>query len=246
MIERQPRIESAKDGEVAINRFAGKKVVCLPCTGGSSTYFHRLREHLSPFAEVVLIDYAGHGRRMNEPFDSNLEDTLRDAGCLIKEMANDSEFILFGYSMGGLLSYVLAADPQYGIEPNHVVICSFQSPDILKAKQFHINDECEEKQFLERYGYVDKRFYQDQRFEKAFLTPLKHDFRNLTRFSLPKLNPLSCGITVLYGEQDFAENDVVGWKKYSQVNTEIIEMPGKHFFLNENLDSIVELIRSKC
>ena len=40
---------------------------CFPCAGGAATFFQGIEKDL-PDAELVKMEYAGHGMRRKEPF----------------------------------------------------------------------------------------------------------------------------------------------------------------------------------
>ena len=65
------------------------KIICLPCAGGSSFYFHRLRDQIMSFADVILIDYAGHGTRVDETLNKDFDELIYDVSCIIKERIQD-------------------------------------------------------------------------------------------------------------------------------------------------------------
>ena len=222
------------------------KIVCLPCAGGSSTYFHRLRDQISSFADIVLIDYAGHGTRMDEALNDNLDELISDVSEIIKKRVQDGNYCILGYSMGSLIAYILAANPKYKIDPRHLFLFAFQSPNLLKEERFLVNKPINDDAFIERYSNIDQHILNDKRFERIFLDPLRNDYRILCSYQVGLYKPLSCKITAIFGEDDFSYSDIVGWNRYTANRTEVISMPGRHFFLNENLKTIGNLLKNSC
>lgn len=201
---------------------------------------------MSSLIDVVLIDYAGHGTRMGEPMNGSLEEMLRDVAGRIRDQADKEDYYILGYSMGSLLAYILSSDMSYNINPAHLFLCSFQSPDVLKEKRFLIAGTDSEEAFIERYGNIDERIIKDPRFAEVFTAPLINDFYCLSNYEPTKLLPVSCGITVLYGDSDFSKEDLTGWKLFSTQRTDIQSLPGTHFFLNENIDSVCRIVQQNC
>ena len=221
-----------------------RKLFCLPSAGGLSTYFHGLRENLSPFMDVIIIDYSGHGTRMGENLDSSFEEIIHDvAERILNQIDAAEEIFILGYSMGSLIAYIIASDPSYKINPSYLFLCAFQSPNLLKEKRFLIYSAEEESAFIRKYGNIDECILKSTRFEEVFTAPLKNDFACLSKYELLRPRQVSCEITVMYGEQDFNLEDVEGWKSFTVKNAEIIALPGRHFFLNENLDEICREIK---
>ena len=183
---------------------------------------------------------------MSEPLCDNLEALLQDTAKLIRSQVEEEDCCILGYSMGSLLAYVLSSDPAYGINASHLFLCAFQSPDLLKEKRFLLSDAASEEAFITKYGNIDERILKDPRFAEVFTKPLRNDFHCLSNYETKALAPVSCGITVIYGNEDYALADVEGWKRFTTQKTEIHSVPGTHFFLNECLDQVCEIMKQNC
>ena len=183
---------------------------------------------------------------MDETLNKNLDELISDVSGIIKKRIQDNNYCILGYSMGSLIAYILAANPQYQVNPKHLFLVAFQSPDLVKEERFLVNKAINDEAFIERYANIDQRILKDKRFESIYLDPLRNDFRILCSYQVGLYRPLSCKITAIYGEDDFSYTDIIGWNKYTVSKTEVVSMPGRHFFLNENLEAIGDLLRNCC
>lgn len=84
------------------------KLFCLPYAGGSSVIFNSWKQYIDPSIELVPIELAGRGKRINEPLYNGVNDAVEDVFGLIKNKITDTPYALFGHSMGGMISYELA------------------------------------------------------------------------------------------------------------------------------------------
>ena len=81
------------------------KLFCIPYAGGSATMYNRWSTNLSDDIELVPIELAGRGHRMEEPFYPSFDHAVQDIQQVIAQKRNHDHFALFGHSMGALLAY---------------------------------------------------------------------------------------------------------------------------------------------
>ena len=84
------------------------KLFCLPYAGGSSTMFMKWKTKLSSRVELIPIELAGRGSRINEKcfnnFDCMMDDIVEN---VVQKLEQGMQFSLLGHSMGCLLAYKL-------------------------------------------------------------------------------------------------------------------------------------------
>src|SRR4051812_4307985 len=84
------------------------KLFCFPYAGGSATIYNTWKSYCSDNFEIVPMELAGRGRRVNEPLYEDLDDMVIDMLAILrKEIEKISAYALFGHSLGGLIVYKL-------------------------------------------------------------------------------------------------------------------------------------------
>ena len=216
------------------------KLFCIPYAGGSQLYFRRLKQALSGQIECISLDYAGHGMRFDDHLAGSFEEIIEDIDTQIKnDLKCFEKFALFGYSMGSIVAYEIAK--RYSEQVQHLFVAAFQAPTHLKDRKYTLHSSLW-NEFLIKFAHLDHRILTDPRYRRIFLEPLKNDFECLCGYSVKDHNKLCCGITVFYGTEDVFGDDIREWEKYTEKDTMVCALPGGHFFLQENLNTITDTI----
>lgn len=107
---------------------SGPTVLALPYAGGSGRAFRALHRHLPPGCGLAVVDIPGHGRLMDEPCLTSVEDVLTGLDGAVAALGAP-ELVLLGYSFGGSLAYALAARLcGAGTPPAALVVCGTRAP----------------------------------------------------------------------------------------------------------------------
>ena len=136
------------------------QLFCVPYAGGTTDLYNELEAYLSEDIELVRIEYAGHGKRLEEPFYDSFQDMVSDAKRMIMErMDPTSENAFLGYSMGSLVVYeVLRQWEQTDV--SHVFLSAHKPPHLRNAAQRYAlasNDNGDIKSWLMEFGGIDDR-----------------------------------------------------------------------------------------
>lgn len=80
------------------------KLYCLPYAGGSKYVYNDWIRIYSEAAEIIPIEYSGHGERYGEPFYRSADEAAEDIAEMI--MSDKPErYALYGHSLGGTLGF---------------------------------------------------------------------------------------------------------------------------------------------
>jgi surfactin synthase thioesterase subunit len=107
---------------------AGTTVLALPYAGGAGRAFRPLRRFLPAQCALAVVDLPGHGRLMDRPCPTAVEDVL---GGLQEAVAAlpPTRLVLLGYSMGGSFAYELATRMSAaGDPPVGLIVCGTRAP----------------------------------------------------------------------------------------------------------------------
>ncbi len=97
---------------------------------------------------------------------------------------------------------------------------------------------------LRTYGGTPKAVFEHEELIEIFLPILRADFSLVESRRYVHETPLDCGITAFGGLEDreVSHDDIAGWKEQT-TNKFILEMlPGNHFFLNTQRESLLRII----
>ena len=78
-----------------------QQIFCFTFAGGNAVFFDDIESDLAEF-EFIKNEYAGHGTRHREKYYVSFNELADDMFTLLKERYSDSDYALFGYSMGSI------------------------------------------------------------------------------------------------------------------------------------------------
>ncbi len=111
---------------------------CIPYAGGSSTSMSNVANVLnSEDLEVHYVELPGRGMRSEEPFHSTLEETIEDISAKIKStlQSTDQPFILWGHSMGSVLSLLVSFKIQEDYNCRGLIVSGMRAPLFKSTKK---------------------------------------------------------------------------------------------------------------
>ena len=224
------------------------KLFCFPYAGGSAVIFNKWKEFIDSEIELVPIELAGRGKRINEPLYQNASALIDDIYEIVSNMIDDSPFALFGHSMGSMISYQLCQklrENNYPI-PLHVFFSGRSAPHIKKPdeKKYHLLGEEEFKKEVLNLGGTPPEFFDHHELLELFLPLLKNDFKLAeTDIHNGEIFPLNNSISIFLGkDEDLTIEQCEGWKKHTNNLCSIYYFEGGHFFLHREIKQIVQLI----
>lgn len=224
---------------------------CLPYAGGSSAIYSKWKQYLDPVIELRPIELSGRGKRFSEPLYKDIQAAVADVFNDIKEEIQQTPYVLFGHSMGGLIAYELAQHIQKSNAPNplHVFVSGRSAPHVSREdeKMYSKMDSDKFRKEVLNLGGTPPEFFNHPELLELFLPILKNDFRIVETYQHNDwAPPLQVDLTVLLGkEDDLTEKHSESWKEYTSQDCDIIYLEGGHFFINDQTMNIIEIINKK-
>lgn len=226
------------------------RIFCFPCAGGTADFFRRLDLWLRPSAELVKLEYAGHGARHREPLYEDFGELAEDQYAAVRRLYRPGEdYALFGYSMGSVAAAeVLDRILRRGeLPPPRRVFLAAHGPFVKRELLRFQGGEADEwvRERTLSLGGVPEQLRNNRTFWRAYLPLYRADYTLITGYDFDKLT-LACEIplTGLYGKQDLSLEEMRAWRKYFQGECEFVEFEGNHFFITEHSREVAELISS--
>ena len=197
---------------------------------------------------MIPLELSGRGSRFDEPLYNNIEEAVNDVYSMICDNIENSDYAIFGYSLGSLLSYEACClmKKTYKKLPSHLFMASMGTPDISYSfKKFgsNVDDENLLNYVIGNNG-VSPELVKNNMFNKVFFPVIKSDFKMIFDYMPKNEIALDIDITAIYGNKDIeVEKNIKGWGKYTTKELKIYELDGDHFFINQQYENVVQIIR---
>lgn len=220
----------------------GMQLICFPFAGGYSASFRPLYDRLKTDCDMMAIEPPGHGTNQMELVD-DLE-TLVGMYKAALEPKLTRPFVLFGYTMGGMVAYRLAQRlEKEGIFPSAVIISAIQPPDCKRKKVSHYDDDAFLDHIIQLGGIPDE-LVRNREVINYFLPSFRADYRALESFLHTDHSLVSSPVYILNGDKDEkCMRDASGWEKWVR-KAEFHTFQGGHMFLLSKTEEVAARIRS--
>lgn len=218
----------------------------LPYLGGSYNDYQDFRQYLSEGISPVFLELPGHGRRIEEPLLTDLNDMAEDMLVQI-ESVSDEPYALYGHCMGAMLAYLAACKvaAEKMPEPLHLFVTGRGGPSAeIKVKDAHLLPSQELiRRFQEDGGEIPEEILADKAL-LDFLEPIyRADFQASGTYIHRDTEPLSTPITVMMGLNDTTTyQEALKWQEVTRKKITVRQFPGGHFFIFEHLAEICRII----
>lgn len=221
---------------VTPNPQASLRCFCLPYAGGNARIFQTWSQVLPDSVEVCALELPGHGARLTEPPLPHLDAVLEAIAEVIQPLC-DLPFVLFGHSMGALISFELAryCRRQGRPMPAHLYVSGHRAPQLPDPEApVHNLPEPAFREKLSRLQGTPPAVLNNPEFMALLLPVLRADFTLCETYTYSPETPLPCPITAFGGNQDptTQRGRLRAWR--SQTNAQFTQhvLPGKHFFIH--------------
>ena len=226
------------------------QLFCFSFAGGNASFFDDLDNDL-PEIDVMKLEYSGHGTRHKEPlyndFNELADDMYNAIHCLY---SNNTEYALFGYSMG-TISLVEVLRRIIELKELPLPRCVFLAAHEPKTKDFFVNYDSSEvnawvKNRTIQFGAVPQILIDNESYWRMYLPLYKADYSIIGKYRFEDLNLISnIPATVFYSEIDTKLVDMKIWKNYFIGQIEFHQYDGTHFFIQDHHKEMAEVIRRR-
>lgn len=219
-------------------------MICLPFAGGGTAFYHPWTVHHNPYFRIHPVCLPGRESRIKEtPFtrmnplldwlDAQLSDTMQ------------RPHILFGHSMGGVVSYALCLRRrQRNLPlPKALVVSACMPPPMQRQIQMHSLDKPALLEQLRGYDPVNMAFDTYPELWELMEPVLRADFAVIETYHPGQAEALPIPIIALSGRDDplIPPVSMRQWANYGS-GFQHHQFAGGHFFLrhapNETLNCV--------
>ena len=234
------------------DRVLAMRLICFPYAGGSADFYGPLEKALDERFEVVKVEYPGHGSRRADSLKSSIIDIADDVYERVnEEYGLDSEYALFGYSMGTivLLEFLNKAihNGKAGLL-QHIFVASHEPRSYRQVvgPDIDVTEEWVKKRVIE-LGSIPQGLYDNAPFWRMYLPLYMADFEAIFEYDLDALSlTVDAPITVMYSEEDDTIFDIDGWRRFCNESFDKYSFDGGHFFITDHYKEIAEIINECC
>ncbi|WP_248796650.1 thioesterase II family protein [Pseudomonas sp. MWU13-2105] len=229
-----------------MNTSPGLRLLCLPYSGASATFYQRWRRQLPQWLQVSPLELPGRGMRMNQPLQSDIQSLARQ---LAAEIAGDLEqpYAVFGHSLGGLLAFELVhVLRERGLPlPLALFVSATAGPLRRDVSQYALAKT--DEQLLERLrelkGTAEETLGNSDLMQ-LMLPILRADFLLCGSFNYGERAPLPLPIHVFGGKQDSVRADeLLDWQEETSVGFSLDMFDGHHFYLIDQQAALLRCLR---
>jgi surfactin synthase thioesterase subunit len=226
------------------------KLFCFPYAGGSAVLYNKWLPYLRSDIELIGVELAGRGRRIQEPLYADVPAMIDDVFQVVKKELDGTPYALFGHSMGGMISFRLAQKlKEHDLSPPaHVIFSGRGAPNSRRGdkKLYHLLDDDEFRLKVMDLGGTPPEFFDYPELVELFLPLLRNDFRMAeTDVRGERVEPLQQDISVFMGkDDDLTAEECDGWKHCAAGRCTIYYFNKGHFFLHDHTQEIVQIINT--
>ena len=224
------------------------KILILPCAGGTSFNY---REFELKSEDVLVYEYPGHWSRIEENFENSLEEMASNLVEWYLSRNIDKELVILGHSMGAIVGYEsIKYFSQRKIDVKILCVAACGSPNKMTSiVEDAIRSESNLIGFLKSIRRNIESVIESDFFQDNLLPSIKNDFQLLHKYGKKKKakilpRKIDALIVGLYGKADsFVDSDgIYEWEMYTSKGISFYEMNGDHFFINKNVDRVLQII----
>lgn len=191
---------------------------------------------------IVMIKYSGRGSRADEEFAETWEELIEDVYQQVVTQLDNSDYILFGHSMGAIVAYEIYYKLyENSIKlPSHIFLSGSNPPNMINKRLCTMN----ENEIIALGGIPEVILKSKKILNMVFLIICK-DLDIFRSYNFHKHDKgLKCPVTIINGTEDSLVDCTDLWRFFAENTYKFICLPGGHFFIFEKTKEIMEMLNT--
>ncbi|CAJ1500774.1 thioesterase II family protein [[Mycobacterium] burgundiense] len=220
-------------------------VVIFPHAGGAAAAYRTLAKTLSAKGtDCFIVQYPQRADRLaHPPVDSvdALAAQLFEAG----DWHRVGPLTLFGHCMGAVVAFEFARlAERAGIEVSTLWASAGQAPSTVPEVLPLPSTDADVLADMVDLGGTDPRLLEDEDFAELLTMAVKSDYRALTGYTCAPEVQINADIHAIGGERDhrIRPHWLDRWQSHTAGRFTLSHFDGGHFYLNDHLDAVTELV----
>lgn len=224
------------------------QLLIFPHAGAGASAYRHFSEAFSADFEVFVFQYPGRQDRAGEPALESLPRMAMGAFADFRRSSHNrgEPLMTFGHSMGALVSFefVRLAEAA-GMRVRQLAISAAVAPSHAAAKPPHPSGDEEILDELIMLEGTNADVFADREVMRLALPVIKGDYRAFDAYACPETVTVNAPVHVICGDRDpvVTMPDLYAWGKHTD-SLQVTMFDGGHFFLNDRIDEIAELLTS--
>ncbi|QKW10566.1 thioesterase [Streptomyces sp. NA04227] len=223
------------------------RLVCLPHAGGSASFFFPFSQTLAEHADVLAIQYPGRQDRRSEPL-------LDTTAALVEEIYealrpwNDRPMVLFGHSMGAVLSFELARRfERDGTPLRGLIVSGRRAPTVHREENVHQRGDDALIAEIRALSGTDSGILADEELLRMVLPSIRSDYKAIETYRYRPDGaspPLTSPVSALTGESDprVSIAEAREWAGLTTGPFTFRTFPGGHFYLTPRQAEVIRAV----
>lgn len=223
------------------------RVFCFPHAGGSADVYRGWQRWFPEQFELCLVHLPGRGKNVRERAFTRVGPLVAKIADQI-ESVTDIPYVLYGHSMGALISFELARElsDRQNKGPEHLFVSGCRPPQYSRDKRvtFNLPREAFISE-LKKLNGTPEEVLENPELMEVFMDVLKADFELVETYEYRAGRPLSCPITVYSGIDDdqVPVETCHAWQKQTSAGCKVRVFGGDHFFIRNAQPVFVNAFR---
>ncbi|MER7701403.1 alpha/beta fold hydrolase [Kitasatospora sp. NPDC097605] len=224
---------------------APARVVMFPHAGGSAGFYRDWSAALSPYADVLAVQYPGRLDRIEEPAVASLTELAERVFAELRPWA-DRPLVLFGHSMGAAVAFEVARRfERDGVGgPVRLCVSGCRAPSDSRDSGVHRLSDAGLIAELGRLGGTDERLLADPELQALILPSLRGDYTAIETYVAGPGETVTVPVTALTGDADprVTVEQVHGWARHTTAALDVHVFPGGHFYLTRERRAVLDVV----
>jgi pyochelin biosynthesis protein PchC len=221
------------------------RLVCFPHAGGGAASYRNWADRLPESVEVVGVQYPGRQNRYGEPCVEDMAVLVDQiVAAVSRELSGPVAF--FGHSMGAVVAFEVARRLRASdsISVLRLFASAGPAPSARRSLGVHLRDDDGVVAYVRELGGSGADLLEIEDLRQVALPMIRSDLRLIETYRYAPGEPLSCPITAIVGDRDhtFSTVDARRWVVHTTAGLDIHELPGDHFYLDDQSDRLMPLI----
>ena len=222
------------------------RLFCFHYGGGSASAYREWAKDLIDYVDLIAIQLPGRESRFSEPLLDNISDIVNELSLNFYNYL-DKPYILFGHSIGALISFELTRTLRKKVmqQPKSLIISGTKAPQVpLKSPPIHCLPTPELIQKIREYNGIPRDIIENKELMDIFLPIIRADFCISETYSYYSEPPLACPIMALGGLNDytFDSQDLLKWQEQTTALFQYELLPGDHFFIKSSYPEVINIV----
>jgi medium-chain acyl-[acyl-carrier-protein] hydrolase len=221
------------------------RLFCFPYAGGSASIFQDWETILPQTVEVWAVQYPGRDKRMAEAPFTDLRDLATAVAAEIQPYI-DTQFAFFGHSIGATVGLELTQLLRGGgPEACALFVSGTRAPQLGHPDPpiYNLPDK-EFREELRKLNGTPEDVLQHDELMELLMPRLRADFAMNDTYNYVPSSPLACPIFAYGGlaDPDISKAEVDAWRIHTTGGFSIRMLPGDHFFIHSQRDSLLRVL----